>query len=485
MATTLTIAVLADVAKAVSGIDQIDKRTQSWGERMSGVAMAIGGAFSAQKVVSTIEGWVSAGLEARGAMKNVSLVFAESADTVDKWAESTSTRFGMTAAEAEKGAAKIGVALEGMGVSHADAARMSMALMQRTADVAKVTGTDQETVLAKVETAFRGRTAGLKDYGVEVKKGADKTEIFNAFMKDTEQYAGRSDTAIGNLHGTMGNLSEQLGLALVPIVMTFLPLLQSLADFAQHNKVVFDILVIALAAVALAFSIATVAAGAFGITTLAGLWPILAVVGGIIALIAIIAVVIRYWHDIVDALRAAWQWIENVGQKWWWLILLFGGPLGVVIVALTNFKTIWGDIKTAVDLVANAVGAVISVVAGIGTGTIDAFKSAWDHVLGAVDAVRGAIQKVIDLAGNAADKVKGVLDKIPLINKIPGVGSVPGAAGVSTFGPATTGPVVFAPSITISGEIGDPVLAGRRIVAALEAWTTANGRRRIAALVGP
>jgi hypothetical protein len=29
------------------------------------------------------------------------------------------------------------------------------------------------------------------------------------------------------------------------------------------------------------------------------------------------------------------------------------------------------------------------------------------------------------------------------------------------------------------------MLAGRRIIAALEAWTAANGRRRVAALVGP
>jgi phage-related protein len=348
-----------------------------------------------------------------------------------------------------------------------------------------VTGTDQETVLGRVQAAFRGRTAGLKDYGVEVDKGADKTGIFNAFMSDTEQYAGRSDTAVGNLHGTMGDLTAQLGLALIPVIMTFLPLFQQIADFAKNNKVAFDIIVIALAAVALAFSVATVAAGAFGITTMAGLWPIMAVVGGIIALIAIIAVVIRYWDNIVTALKKAWEWIDNVGEKFGWIIA-FMGPLGLLIAVVTNFSTVWSTVKSVVDDVWRAIQKVIDVASQIVTGTIDAFKSAWDQVKDAIDAVKAAIQKVIDIAKTAADKVGDVLSKIPLINKIPGISSVPpGAAGVSTYGAATTGPIVFAPAITISGDIGDPVLAGRRIVAALEAWTAANGRRRVAALVNP
>ena len=45
--------------------------------------------------------------------------------------------------------------------------------------------------------------------------------------------------------------------------------------------------------------------------------------------------------------------------------------------------------------------------------------------------------------------------------------------------------MTFAPSITITGDVGDPTLAGRRIVAALETWVGENGRRRIAALVAP
>ena len=45
--------------------------------------------------------------------------------------------------------------------------------------------------------------------------------------------------------------------------------------------------------------------------------------------------------------------------------------------------------------------------------------------------------------------------------------SATGAGGVSVYGAGTyAAPVTFAPSITITGDVGDPTLAGRRIVAA-------------------
>ena len=46
---------------------------------------------------------------------------------------------------------------------------------------------------------------------MEVAKGSSQTEIFNAFMQDTEKYAWSADTGLGNLHGTFGDITAQLG----------------------------------------------------------------------------------------------------------------------------------------------------------------------------------------------------------------------------------------------------------------------------------
>ena len=49
MATSLTISILTDVSKAISGINSVDEKTQSFGKKMAGVAGAIGGVFSVTK----------------------------------------------------------------------------------------------------------------------------------------------------------------------------------------------------------------------------------------------------------------------------------------------------------------------------------------------------------------------------------------------------------------------------------------------------
>ena len=72
----------------------------------------------------------------------MAVTFGEAGDGVDAWGEKAATTFGTTAAEAEKMASKVGIALEGYGTSQADAAKMSEALVQRSADVAKVLGVD-------------------------------------------------------------------------------------------------------------------------------------------------------------------------------------------------------------------------------------------------------------------------------------------------------------------------------------------------------
>jgi hypothetical protein len=98
----------------------------------------------------------------------------------------------------------------------------------------------------------------------------------------------------------------------------------------------------------------------------------------------------------------------------------------------------------------------------------------------------GVIQKVVDAVGNAAGKVGDFLSHIPHIPglNIPGV-TTAAAPGASSAAVSPFAPVVFAPAITFTGDVGDPMLAGRRIVGALETWAAANGRRRLAALVGP
>jgi Flp pilus assembly pilin Flp len=448
VATSLTIEILTDAAKAVSGINSIDKKTSSLGQTMKGVGGAIAGAFSTKEILGFAQSALGAGLALKGAMKNVNLVFGEAAGGVKAWGETAAGAFGMTASAADEAAAKVGVALTGFGMSQQQAATASEQLVQRSAELAKVLGVDQAEVLARVQAAMRGRTAGLKDYGVQVAKGSDATAIFNAFMDQTSQYSGRADTAMGEFHATMGNLTEQIGMALIPVLNALLPIFQWLANWATTHKATFTAIVLVVGALALAFSIAATAASILAVAQLSVLWPVLLVAAGIVALIAVVVLVIKYWGDLVGWLNTAWTAVTNFVSSLGILVLAFG-PLGAAILVVEHFGQAWNAVKTAVD------------------------------------AVVGAIEKVVNAVGGAAGKLGDFLSHIPHIPglNIPGVTAA--GAGPSATASAAAAPVVFAPQITFTGDVGDPVLAGRRIVAALEQWTAANGRRRVAALVAP
>ena len=448
MATSLTITVLADVAKAVQGIDSIDQKTSSFGSNMKSAALAIGGAFSVDKIKGWVSGWVDAGLDASRAAKDIKVTFGDAAKGVAEWADGAAKNFGTTSAEAEKMAAKVGVALEGYGFSTQAAADASSALVQRSADIAKVMGTDTESVLARVETAMRGRTAGIKDYGVEIAKGASSTDIFNGFMDQTAKFAGQADTPIASMKATMGDLSAQLGMALIPVIAALVPWLQKIGDWATNNKGAFDAIVFVITALALVFGIATAAAGAFAIASFGALLPILLVVAGIAALVAIVVLVIKYWGDLIGWFHTAASAIQGVIEKLGPLILLFG-PLGAAI------------------------------------AVVETLAKHWDDVTKAVSAALHMIESVVDAVGKAASAVGGFLSHLPHLPGLPfGLSAGAPAAGPAAYGAAAYAAPVFSPQITINGDIGDPTLAGRRIVAALESWTAANGRRRLAALVG-
>ena len=449
MAASLTIEILTDVSKAVSGIDQVEGKTKSFGSKMGAVAGALGGALSLSKIQGWVNGWLEAGMDASRAAKDVRVAFGDSADGVLAWGDTAAKTFGTTAADAEKMAATTGIALEGYGMSHAEAAKAAEALVQRSADVAKVYGTDTQTVLDKVSSAMRGRTQGVKDYGVQIDKGSDKTAIFNGFMDQTAQMAGQSDTKMGEFHATMGDLSATLGTALVPILGDVMKVLQPIADWATNNKVAFQIIVFTFVALAAAFGIAAVIGGVLAVVTWSILWPILAVVGGVVLLIAGVLLVSKYWGTLVGWFNTAKDAIQGVIDKLGPLIFLFG-PIGVAIGVVENFGKAWNGVKKAVDLVHDAINAVL------------------------------------DIAGKVFDKIGSIISKIPGISHIPGVSSAGAGVGPSAYGATSyAAPITFAPQITFTGDIGDPTLAGRRIVSALESWAASNGRRRIAALVAP
>jgi hypothetical protein len=464
MATALTISVLADVQKAVNGLKQVDQETSKFSDGLKRGAMAIGSFLALDKIQGWANEWIGAAREAGKATRTVGIVFEESASEVTKWAKESANALGLTSAQANQLATGIGNQLRGYGLGAKEAAAATTDLTERAAHVAYVLGKDVGQVLDTVGAAMRGRTAGIKELGVnmstadiqarlmakglgeltgEEASAAQATEILNMFLERTGHMAGAiKPGGLKEMQATIGELKITLGEALLPVVNALIPPLLAVANWAKENPTAFRIITFSILGIATAFGLATAASAALMVATLPMIGTFLAIAVAVAALVAVVVIIIRNWETLVGWFRSAWEWIGNVIDRFGALVLLFG-PLGAAIYVIRNFGDAWRYVETAVRAVIQAVEWVMSKLSGLG----------------------GLISRIPGIGGWAAGAGEG---PTPFgAPELPGVGS-----GFE-----------IDINVNVAGNVGDPVVLGRRIVEALNAYVDAVGRRDLAAVV--
>lgn len=104
-------------------------------------------------------------------------------------------------------------------------------MLQLALDVSAGTGRDLQAVSIALSRAYQGNTASLSRLGIKVEDGAD------AFAMLQEQFAGAAETAaqadpFQRISVIVGELSEQLGVVLIPYINQFANYLAS-SDFSK------------------------------------------------------------------------------------------------------------------------------------------------------------------------------------------------------------------------------------------------------------
>jgi hypothetical protein len=133
-------------------------------------------------------------------------------------------------------------------------------IMPRVLDVASARMTDAGTVTQALQMAFLGNTRQLEQMGIEIEKGADKTEILNAFMEQTGKYVGYASDNMGTWAGVMAgirnNLDDLYKIGGKVIIETLQPMARwvfeatkNFAEFAANNPVVVQAFVALTAAI--------------------------------------------------------------------------------------------------------------------------------------------------------------------------------------------------------------------------------------------
>lgn len=208
----------------------------------------------------------------------------------------------------------------------------------------------------------------------------------------------------------MQNSAAALGETLKPVLMPFFDGLGRVLDrvrlWAEENPVLARTLffvVGGLGVLATVLGIATVAMAGFNMVAAMNpiTWIVVGIIAGIMAVVAVVAVMIAYWDEVV-----------KLWDQWGNLVIALGGvvlgfvlgPIGVLIavaaMVANNWKAVWSALAAGWEAVVDGFKAGVDAVAGLFTGL-------WDGITGGVSEVWTWVkEQLADLTGWLPDWAK-------------------------------------------------------------------------------
>ena len=136
------------------------------------IGVAVVAAFSVKKIVDFGKSCVDLGSDLAEVQNVVDVTFKSMSSSVDKWAKSARTQFGLSETMAKKYVGAFGSMAEAFGFSEKQAYNMSTALAGLSGDVASFYNITQDEAYTKLKSVFSGETETLKDLGIVMTQNA-------------------------------------------------------------------------------------------------------------------------------------------------------------------------------------------------------------------------------------------------------------------------------------------------------------------------
>ena len=239
---TLKLALLADVNKFLSGMNEADNATKSFSSKIGNYSKAMaksfaiaGAAAGAYALKLGIDG-VKAAVEDEASQKQLAIALKNTTNATD--AQIKSTEDYITKQQLAFGVAdtKLRPALANLARATGDVGKAQQ-LTNLAMDIAAATGKDLETVSLTLSKAYNGNFGALTKLGIPLDDAIKKSGDFNlvqaelvklfggAAQANTETYAGQ----LAIVTERVGELKESIGVALLPVIGQFLENLNMMA----------------------------------------------------------------------------------------------------------------------------------------------------------------------------------------------------------------------------------------------------------------
>lgn len=329
-------------------------------------------------------------------------------------------------------------------------------LTPRLLDYAQRTGKDTASAAKDLGLAVNGQGRALKKLGIEFKDTGDRAKNFDQLVTALDGTVGGMAKAAGEtgagqlaiLNNQFGEVQEEVGSKLLPILMRLSTVLLTVLDFVQRNSAVIGPLVAIVGSIVGAYLIwtkvtaaVTAVQAALNGTLLAN--PIGLIIVAIAGLVA--ALVIAYkrsetFRAVVDRAFAVFR--EKVLPALMEFARVAGAVIGQVV----------GAFRTSLGGIVNIVRGIIDVVVGLFTGDFGKVKDGVKRAIGGVvqylsgvpamilrglgdlggtllsaggDLIGGFIQGIKNKAGDIISAIKETItDKLPgFVKKALGISS--------------------------------------------------------------
>ena len=303
----------------------------------------------------------------------------------------------------------------------------SLKVLPTLLDVAAGSGKSMEGVALAVGRAIGGEATALKAYGVTLDATAGPLEVITALQQKFNGQAEAAADPMTQLKNRLGDLHQQIGAALIPVMDTLLPILESVTrriiEWAEEHPTLTKVLALTGAAIGAILLVAgplilllpTIVAGiglltvAFGSLSIA-MGPITAIVLGIAAAITAGIVIYKNWDVIMQKLEDHWKIILPI-------LVVALGPIGMLTAAIAAGILIWKNWDVVVQKVKETLAAfatfVIDVGIKIAQGTkamlgwmkgLGGIKDGLDEAILSLEGMKDGLDDWVDTAGFAFEQ---------------------------------------------------------------------------------
>jgi len=409
--------------------NEFDSGMSSLQTRVMGVASALGGAVIFRKTAGYLKDAAQAAADEEQQMRVLQKAIVTNTGASWEQAAAVEDWIGVTQRATNVADGDIRPALTRLVSTTGDLGE-AQDLLSVAIDIASARGLSHETVALALEKAYNGQVSGLQRLGINTKNAAGETLSFEEVMKEAIKVYGGSaaeaaNTAAGKFQkfkNEMGDLKENIGAALIPIMGTLVGFIDKLVSAFNDlgptgQKVVTILLTIVGGMGALGMVLGPIVAviPAFGAVLGVLLGPIGLVVAGIAAVVAIVMVCIKYheeikaaliaaWEAIKAALSAAWNAIKGAAEATWNAIKGFFSAIWDGITGA--FSAAWDGIKAGLSAAWNGIKAAGEATWGAITGF---FSAVWDKVSAAFSAVWDAIKSFLTTCWNTIKAVASAI----------------------------------------------------------------------------